>query len=101
MRAGLGQIGIRRIFLSHRLRVTRSFEHVAFPVNPSVSNVLNDECDEQPGDHDGSRSSLIFDALDAVVVEEEFGVREKLYSVSGRLQMSADQKSIHVQWRSK
>jgi hypothetical protein len=69
-RAGLRQVGLCSVFLSRRLRSFSSLEHVAFAVNPPVSNVLDDECNEQASDQDGSCSSLIFDALYAVVGEE-------------------------------
>lgn len=58
---------------------------MAFTIDPPVSNVLNDEGDEQTSDHDGSCSSLIFDALDTVIVKEKLGVCEELYPVSGCL----------------
>jgi hypothetical protein len=89
MRAGLRQVGIRGIFLSHRLRGAGSLKHMALAVDPSMRNVLNDEGNEQTSDHDGSRSSLIFDALNAVVIEEELGVCEKLYPVSGCLETAS------------
>jgi hypothetical protein len=82
MGAGLCRVGLRRIFLNHGLRVASSLEHVAFAINPSVSNVLDDECGEQASDQDGSCSSLIFNALYAVIGEEELCVCEELHLVS-------------------
>lgn len=84
-RAGLRQIGIRSVFLSRWLHDTRPFEHVAFPVDPSVSDVFDDEGDEQASDQDSSCGSLVFDAFYAVVGEEELRVREELFLVSGCL----------------
>jgi hypothetical protein len=51
-------------------------------VHPSMSDILNDEGDEQASNHDSSCSSFILDSLKAVVREEELCVGEKLNCVS-------------------
>lgn len=42
-------------------------EHMALSINPPVSNVLNDESDEQASNQNSTRGSLVFDTLDAVI----------------------------------
>lgn len=66
-----------------------------------MSDVLDDECGEQASDQDGSCCSLIFNAFDAVVGEEELRVCEKLCMVSFCLVGRASERNVHVQWRSK
>ena len=59
---------------------------MAFPVNPSVCNVLNEESQEQASHQDSTSSCLVFDAFEAVVVEEQLCVGEKLSYVSINIQ---------------
>jgi hypothetical protein len=80
--ASFGEVGLCRVFLGRGLRNTGSLKHVAFAVNPSVSNVLDDECGEQASNQDCPRSSLIFDALDAVVGKKELRMCKELHPVS-------------------
>jgi hypothetical protein len=61
-------------------------------VHPSVCNVLDDESDEQAGNHDGSCSGLILNSLNAVIREEELCVREKLNCVSGPPRVTCEGK---------
>ena len=48
-----------------------------------MGNVLDDEGNEQTGDHDGTCCSFVLDSLDAIVRKEELCVREQLRQISG------------------
>jgi len=70
---------------------------MSLPVNPSVSNVLDDESDEQAGDHDSTRCSLVFDALDAIIREEELCMCEELSELVDSNYLDVE-GHLHAQW---
>lgn len=79
-RASLRDVGIRGVLLAGRwLDSTGSLKHMALLVNPSVSDVLDEESQEQASHQYGTGGSLIFDAGQAVIVEENLSVREQLH----------------------
>jgi hypothetical protein len=61
-------------------------------VDPSVSDVLDDESDKQAGDQDSTCSSFVFNPFNAVVRQKELRVGKKLYSVSGQPGVESDRK---------
>jgi len=49
---------------------------VTLPVDPSMSDVLDDESDEQASDQDSTSCSFVLDPFDAVIGEEKLCMRE-------------------------